>query len=49
MYMTRLVLARHFAYSQVLKLGKERKGAILLDIGCCCAYRALQVQRQGKD
>lgn len=46
MYMTRLVLARHFAYSQVLKLGKERKGAILLDIGCCCAYRALRVQRR---
>lgn len=26
------------AYDQLLKLGKEREGAILLEIGCCCSY-----------
>lgn len=29
-------LGRLPAYKQLLKLGKERKGAIFLDIGCCC-------------
>lgn len=24
------------AYNYLLKLGEEREGAILLDIGCCC-------------
>jgi len=32
---TKLVASRIPAYDQVVKLGKERKGAILLDIGCC--------------
>ncbi|KZT71790.1 hypothetical protein DAEQUDRAFT_687159 [Daedalea quercina L-15889] len=32
---TKLVANRLPAYDQVIKLGKERKGAILLDIGCC--------------
>ncbi|KAI0061715.1 hypothetical protein BV25DRAFT_1870697 [Artomyces pyxidatus] len=31
----RLKIARLFAYDQFLKLGKERDGAIFLDIGCC--------------
>ncbi|KAH9910455.1 uncharacterized protein B0H18DRAFT_895535 [Fomitopsis serialis] len=35
---TKLVASRLPAYDQVVKLGKERKGAILLDIGCCCTY-----------
>lgn len=38
MGMTRLILATLPAYDQVLKIGKARKGAIFLDIGCCCAY-----------
>lgn len=25
------------AYEQLLKLGREREGALFLDIGCCCA------------
>ncbi|KAJ7290109.1 hypothetical protein C8J57DRAFT_1429989 [Mycena rebaudengoi] len=26
------------SYREVLKLGREREGAILLDLGCCCQY-----------
>ncbi|KAI0961092.1 hypothetical protein AcV7_000286 [Taiwanofungus camphoratus] len=33
---TRLKISRLPAYSHLLKLGKERAGAIFLDIGCCC-------------
>jgi len=32
---TKLKVSRLPAYSQLLKLGEERKGAIFLDIGCC--------------
>ncbi|KAH9839180.1 uncharacterized protein C8Q71DRAFT_748368 [Rhodofomes roseus] len=32
---TKLVASRIPAYEQAIKLGKEREGAILLDIGCC--------------
>lgn len=32
----RLKISRYPFYKDVLKLGKERPGAILLDIGCCC-------------
>ncbi|KAI0066450.1 hypothetical protein BV25DRAFT_1380752 [Artomyces pyxidatus] len=32
---TRLKIARLSPYPDLLKLGKERKGAIFLDIGCC--------------
>lgn len=32
----RLKISRIPAYSAVLKLSRERKDAILLDIGCCC-------------
>ncbi|KAI0757381.1 hypothetical protein C8Q80DRAFT_1090761 [Daedaleopsis nitida] len=31
-----LKLSRLPAYQQLLALGRERKGAIFLDIGCCC-------------
>lgn len=31
-----LKISRLPAYKQVLKLGQERWGAILLDMGCCC-------------
>jgi len=32
---TKLKISRLPAYDQLLKLGKEREGAIFLDIGCC--------------
>ncbi|KAI0066443.1 hypothetical protein BV25DRAFT_1820389 [Artomyces pyxidatus] len=32
---TKLKISRLFPYQQFLKLGKEREGAIFLDIGCC--------------
>ncbi|TFY63125.1 hypothetical protein EVJ58_g3435 [Rhodofomes roseus] len=32
---TELQLARFPAYGQLLKLGKEREGAVFLEIGCC--------------
>ncbi|KAI0053446.1 hypothetical protein FA95DRAFT_1481572 [Auriscalpium vulgare] len=32
---TKLKISRLFPYKQFLELGKERKGAIFLDIGCC--------------
>ncbi|TFY75585.1 hypothetical protein EWM64_g8429 [Hericium alpestre] len=34
-HFARLKISRLPAYPQLLKLGKERPGAILLDIGCC--------------
>ena len=44
------------AYNQLLKLGREREDAILLDIGCCCKSdntasleRALTVRSVGND
>ncbi|KAJ7907966.1 hypothetical protein B0H13DRAFT_2233363 [Mycena leptocephala] len=35
------------AYEQVLKLGREREGAILLDLGCCCGTDIRKVARDG--
>lgn len=32
----RLKISKMPAYKDVLKLGQERRGALLLDIGCCC-------------
>ncbi|KAI0066442.1 hypothetical protein BV25DRAFT_1988214 [Artomyces pyxidatus] len=32
---TKLMLSRLRSYPQLLKLGREREGAILLDVGCC--------------
>ncbi|KAI0066436.1 hypothetical protein BV25DRAFT_1878320 [Artomyces pyxidatus] len=37
----RLKISRLFPYPQLLKRGKERLGAIFLDIGCCCKFCAL--------
>jgi hypothetical protein len=34
--LARLKISNVPAYRDVLKLGKEREGALLLDIGCCC-------------
>ena len=31
----RTKIARLYAYKDLLKLGKERPGALFLDIGCC--------------
>jgi len=31
-----LKISGHLAYPDVLKIGKERPGVILLDLGCCC-------------
>ena len=35
----RLKLGRLPAYQRLLAIGKERKGAIFLDIGCCCQFQ----------
>ncbi|KAJ7020884.1 hypothetical protein C8F04DRAFT_1142489 [Mycena alexandri] len=35
------------AYNEVLKLGREREGAILLDLGCCCGTDIRKVARDG--
>lgn len=32
----RLKAYRFPAYQDFLKLGRERKGALFLDVGCCC-------------
>jgi hypothetical protein len=37
----RLKISKMPAYKQVLKLGQEREGALLLDIGCCCTSGVL--------
>lgn len=34
--LSRFKISRLPAYKQLLKLGKEREGAIFLDVGCCC-------------
>jgi hypothetical protein len=40
---TRPSISRLFAYQDLLKLGRERDGAILLDIGCCCKPLSISV------
>ncbi|KAJ6603553.1 hypothetical protein DFH09DRAFT_968674 [Mycena vulgaris] len=35
------------SYREVLKLGREREGAILLDLGCCCGTDIRKVARDG--
>ncbi|KAJ6459591.1 hypothetical protein C8R45DRAFT_1109457 [Mycena sanguinolenta] len=35
------------AYTEVLKLGRERDGAVFLDIGCCCGADIRKVARDG--
>ena len=34
--MRRLNITTFPVYEHILKLGRERPGAVLLDIGCCC-------------
>ncbi|KAF7367634.1 Methyltransferase ausD [Mycena sanguinolenta] len=40
-------ISEHPAYKEALKLGQERDGAILLDIGCCCGADVRKVARDG--
>lgn len=40
MPLSSLKIARLPAYNHVLELRKTMPGAILLDIGCCCAYKS---------
>jgi len=35
---TKLIANRSPVYQQAIAIGKERKGAILVDIGCCYGY-----------
>ncbi|KZS95907.1 hypothetical protein SISNIDRAFT_451556 [Sistotremastrum niveocremeum HHB9708] len=42
-----LKISRYPFYKDVLKLGKERPGAILLDIGCCFGNDSRKVIRDG--
>ncbi|KAI0935866.1 hypothetical protein AcV5_004166 [Taiwanofungus camphoratus] len=44
---TRLKISRLPAYSHLLKLGKERAGAIFLDIGCCFGNDARKAVADG--
>lgn len=32
----RVKIARHPAYSHLLKLGREQDDALFIDAGCCC-------------
>ncbi|KAE9400131.1 hypothetical protein BT96DRAFT_965450 [Gymnopus androsaceus JB14] len=43
----RLTLGRLPAYEQLLKLGKERKDAILIDVGCCFGNGIRQAVQDG--
>ncbi|KZV95790.1 hypothetical protein EXIGLDRAFT_834076 [Exidia glandulosa HHB12029] len=43
----RLKISRFSAYQQVLQLGRERPGAILLDLGCCSGNDARKVVADG--
>ncbi|KIJ17879.1 hypothetical protein PAXINDRAFT_72333 [Paxillus involutus ATCC 200175] len=44
---TRLKISKMPAYKQVLKLGQEREGALLLDIGCCFGNDARKAAADG--
>ncbi|KIJ62684.1 hypothetical protein HYDPIDRAFT_114355 [Hydnomerulius pinastri MD-312] len=44
---TNLKISRMPAYKQVLKLGQEREGALLLDIGCCFGNDARKIAADG--
>ncbi|KAF8558297.1 hypothetical protein OG21DRAFT_1595447 [Imleria badia] len=44
---TRLKISKMPAYKDVLKLGKEREGALLLDIGCCFGNDARKAALDG--
>jgi len=43
----RLKISRLPAYNQLLRLGKEREGAIFLDIGCCFGNDARKAVADG--
>ncbi|KAF7328462.1 hypothetical protein MSAN_02482700 [Mycena sanguinolenta] len=43
----RTVISQLPAYQQALKVGKERDGAIFLDLGCCCGSDIRKVARDG--
>lgn len=43
-----LKISRLPAYKQVLKLGQERQGAILLDMGCCCMLTSKRLSHELK-
>ncbi|THH28427.1 hypothetical protein EUX98_g5754 [Antrodiella citrinella] len=45
---TTLKISRYPAYQDLLKLGRERSGALFLDIGCCCRsnYTVPDVKRK---
>jgi hypothetical protein len=43
--MYRVVLTRSPAYPSALRLAKERKEAIWLDVGCCCTTYSLVTPR----
>ena len=36
--LARLSVSQLRGFQQLLKLGRERKGALFLDIGCCCRW-----------
>ncbi|KAJ6550312.1 hypothetical protein B0H19DRAFT_1298862 [Mycena capillaripes] len=40
-------MSRFPAYQDVLKLGREREDAILLDLGCCCGTDIRELARDG--
>ncbi|KZV91241.1 hypothetical protein EXIGLDRAFT_676314 [Exidia glandulosa HHB12029] len=44
---TMLKISRFSAYQQVLQLGRERPGAVLLDLGCCLGNDARKVVADG--
>ncbi|KAH7906669.1 hypothetical protein BJ138DRAFT_1174876 [Hygrophoropsis aurantiaca] len=44
---TRLKISKLPAYNQALKLGREREGAILLDIGCCFGNDSRKAAQDG--
>ncbi|KAG9316774.1 hypothetical protein JVU11DRAFT_2837 [Chiua virens] len=44
---TRLKISKAPAYEHVLKLGREREGALLLDIGCCFGNDARKAASDG--
>lgn len=44
---TKLKISRYPAYEEMLKLGRERQGAILLDLGCCFGNDARKAVADG--
>jgi len=40
----RLHMSRHPSYNDLLSLGRQRDGAIFLDIGCCCGLTLISLR-----